>query len=260
MPLLARTTRALRLTHDGQAFYERCTRILQDLHEARDALARAGAQPAGLLRVDAPNALGRTVVAPHVARFLDRYPEVRLDLTLRDQFIDPVAEGIDVLVRIGKLGDSNLMVRRLGESRIVYCASPAYVRKHGAPKAPQDLARHRCLGYLRDGRPNAFQFAGAEGSYSFDIDGPCHVNDAEVLRQLAIAGKGIAGLFDFLTRDALKTGALVTVLDAHPSTPWPIHALYPKNRHLLAKVRVFLDFLTELFRPPRRARGGSASK
>ncbi len=245
--LLARTTRSLRLTHDGQAFHERCVRILEELKEARDAIARASKKPSGALRVDAPIALGRAVLAPRLPRFLDRYPEIELFLTLRDQFVDPIAEGLDVLVRIGERGESSLIARRLGESRIVHCASPAYLRKHGAPESFADLATHSCVGYVRDGRPLPFVCRAGEGIQATDVSGRCHVNDASVIQELAVAGKGIAALFDFMVRDALASGALVAVLDSYPTTTWPIHALYPRNRHLLPKVAVFLDFLTRLF-------------
>lgn len=246
VPLLARTTRSLRLTDDGRAFHERCVRILEELRDARDAMARASGRPSGVLRLDAPIALGRKVVTPKLPQFIERYPEIRVDLTLRDQFVDPIAEGLDVLVRIGALGESTLIARRLGASRIVHCASPSYVRKHGAPKTPRDLEHHRCLGYLREGRPTPFRFTSGEGVLDVDIAGPCHASDADVIHQLALAGKGIAALFDFIVADDLASGRLVTVLDDYPTTTWPIHALYPKNRHLLPKVRVFLDYLGEL--------------
>ncbi|AKV04270.1 Transcriptional regulator, LysR family [Labilithrix luteola] len=246
VPLLARTTRSLRLTNDGQAFHERCVRILEELREARDTIARATKKPAGLLRVDAPVALGRAVLAPKLKRFLDRYPEIRLDLTLRDHFVDPVAEGLDVLVRIGSLGESNLIARKLGASRILHVATPSYLKRNGTPKNLKDLARHDCLGYLRDGRPAAFKFVAGDSTLATEIEGSFNANDAEVLKQLVIGGQGIAALFDFLVRDELASGQLVEVLDQHPGTMWPIHALYPRNRHLLPKVGVFLDFLTTL--------------
>lgn len=252
--LLARTTRSLRLTEDGLAFHERCTRILEELQEARDAIARVREKPAGLLRVDAPIALGRSVLTPKLPGFLERYPEVRLDLTLRDQLVDPIAEGLDVLVRIGLPRDSTLISRRLGESQLLTCASPAYLRKHGVPKHPRDLARHQCLGYLREGRPAPFGFVSGETTLFVDVAGQCNANDTDVLLHLAIAGRGIVSMFDFLVAPHLESGALVTVLGEHPSLTWPIHALYPKNRHLLPKVRVFLDFMTTFCR-----RGASAT-
>ncbi len=244
--LLARTTRSLRLTDDGLAFHETCVRVLDELHEARDAIARVRHRPAGRLRVDVPVALGRAVIAPKIPAFLDRYPDIRLDLTLRDQFVDPIVEGLDVLVRIGPLRDSALIARRLGESRGVACAAPSYLKKHGAPKRLGDLARHSCIGYLREGRPAGFDFEGEGGARtSVEIAGSLNANDADVIRQLALAGKGIAWLFDFLVADHVERGELVPVLEGHPTLAWPIHALYPKNRHLLPKVRAFIDYLAE---------------
>ena len=262
--LLARTTRTLRLTEDGLAFHARCRRILDELHEARDAIARAREKPAGLLRVDAPVALGRSVLAPGLPTFLDRYPEIRLDLTLRDQLVDPIAEGLDVLVRIGPPRDSALISRRIGESHLLALASPKYLRKHGVPKHPHDLVHHRCLGYLREGRPSPFGFAlPGNATLSVDVAGPFNTDDADLLVQLAVAGKGIALIFDFLATQQLASGALVRVLAEHPSLSWPIHALYPKNRHLLPKVRVFLDFLAtfcESNKPKRASARGAARR
>lgn len=257
--LLARTTRSLRLTDDGQAFYARCVRIVEELGEATEALARASKKPVGLLRVDAPVSLGRDVIAPSLPRFSARYPDVRINLTLRDQQVDPVAEGLDLLVRIGPLGDSSLVARRLGGSRILHCAAPSYIARRGAPAAPDELAHHDCVGYLRDGRPVGFRFLTGDGDgdavLEVPISGPFHANDVDVLKHLAIAGSGIVAMFDFLAKDALVDGTLVTVLEDFPTMSWPIHALYPKNRHLLPKVRVFVDFLAEIFAPsgaPRR--------
>jgi DNA-binding transcriptional LysR family regulator len=242
--LLARTTRTLRLTEDGLAFHERCVRILEELHEARDAIARARLKPSGLLRVDAPIALGRTVLAPRLPAFLERYPEIQLDLTLRDQLVDPVAEGLDVLVRIGPLRDSPLIARKLGESRGVLCASPSYLRKHGKPKQLSDLAHHQCLGYLREGRPSPFDFAGQGGAITtVAVAGRFNANDADLLLQLALAGRGVAWLFDFIVESHVARGELLPLLPEHTTPVWPVHALYPQNRHLLPKVRAFVDFL-----------------
>lgn len=245
--LLARTTRTLRLTEDGLAFHVRCVRVLDELHEARDAIARSKRKPAGILRVDAPIALGRAVLAPRLPEFLEKYPEIRLDLTLRDQLVDPVAEGLDVLVRIGPLRDSPLIARRLGRSTLRAYASPAYLKKHGTPKQPADLARFPCLGFLADGRSRPFAFEAADGTTStVEVSGQCNATDSDVLVQLALAGRGIAMMFDFLAAPHVAKRRLVPVLGPHPSTTWPIHALYPNNRHLLPKVRVFLDFVGTL--------------
>jgi len=253
--LLARTTRTLRLTDDGRAFHARCVRILDELGEATDAIARASKTPSGLLRVDAPIALSREVLAPAPPGFSARHPGVRVDLTVRDQFVDPIAEGLDVLVRIGKAGSSSsLIARRLGASRIVHVASPQYLERYGTPRDPTELTRHVCAGYLREGRPAGLDFVGPDGTVvEISMPTKLNANDVGVLRTFALAGAGIVALFDFLARDELAAGTLVEVLPEHPSTTWPIHALYPHNRHLLPKVRAFVDFLVELFAVPEPA-------
>lgn len=254
--LLTRTTRSLRLTADGAAFYERCTRILGEIREARDAFARVKVKPSGLLRVDAPTALGRVVLAPSLPAFLAKYPEIDLHLTLRDHLVDPIAEGIDVLVRVGPLQDSSLIATRLGDTRIVHCAAPKYLDRRGVPHSPDDLRHHECLHYLRGGAPSRLHFDTGAGLAPMETFGPFSVNDADVLLRLTKAGHGIAAFFDFLVREEIARGELRAVLEPFSTNVRPIHALHPTNRHLLPKVRALLDHLSRLFRP-RSPRAGS---
>ena len=258
VPLLARTTRSLSLTHDGQSFHERCVRILEELGEARDALAHVRKRPSGTIRVDAPIALGRAMIAPRLPEFLSRYPDVSVDLTLRDQFVDPFVEGLDVLLRVGALGDSTLIARRLGESRLVVCGSPAYLKRRGMPKTPRDLSRHECLCYLRGGRPQPWRIREGGVLHEVVVRGRYNSSDVDVILRGALAGQGLVLLLDFLVADAFRAGTLVRVLADYDSTARPIHALYPKNRHLVPKVGAFLDFAAALFassrRTPARAR------
>ena len=247
VPLLARTTRTLSLTHDGQTFHARCVRILEELTEAKDALAHVRKRPSGTVRVDAPIALGRFVLAPRIPEFLSRFRDVSVDLTLRDQVVDPFAEGLDVLIRIGALGDSSLIAKRLGEARLVVCGAPSYLKKRGTPKTPRDLVRHECLGYLRGGRPNPWRFRYGDSTYDIDINGRYNASDADVIMRAAIAGQGLSLSFDFMVADAIRKGTLVHILEEHEPRPWPIHALYPKNRHLVPKVSAFLEFVAKVF-------------
>jgi DNA-binding transcriptional LysR family regulator len=246
--LLARTTRTLRLTDDGRAFHARCARILEELREARRDLARASTTPSGTLRVDVPIALARHVIAPRMPAFLARHPQICLHLTVRDQFVDPVAEGLDVVVRIGDLADSSLIARRLGQCETIVCAAPAYLRRRGRPRTLRDLARHERLGYLRDGHPSAWRLVGDDGLETVEVDGGFHANDVDALLAAALAGRGLVALFDFLAAPHLRARRLVRVLPDHRGEARPIHALYPRNRHLLPKVRVFVDFLATLLR------------
>ncbi|HSC85776.1 MAG TPA: LysR family transcriptional regulator [Polyangiaceae bacterium] len=249
--LLARTTRSLRLTHDGQAFHDRCASALRELQEARESLARSRSKPSGLLRVETSSNLGRLIVAPALPSFSSTYPDVRMHLTLRDQLVDPVAEGADVLIRIGPLADSSLIARKLADCHIVRCAAPAYLREHGTPQRPEDLGEHRCLGYLADGRPRPFGFVAPDGrsEQAIHIEGPCHVNDGEAMLRLAVAGMGIVSMFDFMVQGAIERGELTPVLEDYPAPSWPIHALYLPNRHLLPRVRVFIEHMVKTFAP-----------
>jgi len=246
--LLARTTRTLRLTDDGRAFYEQARRILEQLDDARGALARAKQKPTGLLRVECAVALSRAILAPHLAAFLARYPELEVQLIARDDLVDLVAESADVALRIGPLRPANLIARKLGDGEIIVVGAPAYLKRRGTPRAPADLARHAALGYARAGRSDPWRFAAEHGATEIAVNGPFRTNDLEAMRAVVLAGRGLVSVFDFLVADDLVAGRLVRVLAHVPGERWPIHALYPPNRHLLPKVRVFLDFVAPLVR------------
>lgn len=252
VPLLTRTTRTLSLTPDGASFHLRCLRILEELGEARDALARVRQRPSGLLRVDAPVALGRIVLAPRLPALRRLCPELDVALMLRDRLADPFVEGSDVLVRMGALRDSPLVGLRLGASRLLVCASPAYLRRHGTPLTPDDLRRHACLAYLGDEGPRPWRFRDGGRTVEHSPRGSLQANDPEVLIDHARSGHGLVVAFDFLVAAPLARGELVSVLDAYAPPDWPIHALYAKNRHLVPKVRAFLEFLGETFGSPSR--------
>lgn len=256
--LFQRTTRALRLTEDGRDFYARCQRILAELGEAKEALARSRSRPTGLLRVEVPQVIGQLVLTPALPRFFAAYPGIELHLTLRDEVVDPVTEGADVLIRMGKLTDSRLVARRLSVARLVAVAAPAYLARHGTPATPADLARHQCLGFMRQGVTGEWRFKDAHGVSRFVPRGAFHVSQGATLRDAAVMGLGIAWLMDFMVARELATGTLVTVLDAFACEERPLHALHPPGRHLPSRVRVFLDFVRTLFSdsraPPSKGR------
>jgi LysR family transcriptional regulator, regulator for bpeEF and oprC len=247
--LFHRTTRQMRLTEDGRAFYERCARIVTEFDEAIDGLSHARAEARGLLRVDAPRALGALVIAPALPTFLARHPSLHVDLTLRDHLVDPVVEGIDILVRIGEPRESSLTRRKLGEARQTLCGAPAYLKKRGKPRSAADLEKHARLGFLRHGRPTSWRFRGDDGAVVvMPVNGPVNLDDGELLRDAAIAGVGLVWLLDFIVAKPIAEGALVPLLDDRGIVTRPISALYPPNRHLSPKVRVFVDYLIEIFR------------
>lgn len=242
--LLARTTRTLRLTDDGRAFHARCARILEELSEARGALARSRERPSGVLRVESATAISRVLLAPRLPAFLARYPELRVELTARDAFVDLVAEGADVALRIGSLRPANLIAKKLGAAALWCVASPGYLRRRDRPQQVEDLREHDLIGFLRDGRPDPWRFSRADSDVEITPDSCFHSNDFDAVLALVVAGRGIAIGFDFLVADLVRAGRLVRVLDDASSVHWPIHALYTPNRHLLPKVRAFLDFVT----------------
>ncbi len=247
--LLNRTTRKLSLTEVGSVFYERCARIVEEAQAAADEVGSMAAAPRGRLRVNAPMTFGTLHLGPVIADFLQAHDEIEVDLVLDDRFSDLVEEGFDVAIRIAALLDSSLIVRRLAPSRSVLCAAPDYLRRHGRPEKPEDLGQHNCFGYLYRGTGTDWVLNGAKGPISVPLRGNLRANNGEVLRDVALAGTGIVALPSFIVGDDLRAGRLTELLpDAVPQTH-SIHAVYPHRRHLMPKVRAFVDFLVARFRP-----------
>ncbi len=246
--LLNRTTRRLSLTEGGQGFYERCVQLLADLEEAEQAAAQNAARPRGTLRVTTSINFGVRHVSPAIGAFLAKYPEVTFDVSLSDRIVDLVEEGYDLAIRIGSAGGDTLVARRLGESRMVACASSAYLKAHGAPKTPEDLARHSCLTYEYMPVRNVWTFRGKDGrEHAVRVSGPLHSNNGDLLAAAAVAGVGIAYEPEFILGPDLKAGRLVPILGSYTSPLGPIYAVYPSRRYLSAKVRAFVDFLAQRF-------------
>lgn len=247
--LLNRTTRSLSLTPAGQTFFERARAILDDVEEAEQAVAELGRDPRGLLRVNAPMSFGILHLAPAVAEFMARYPNVELDLELTDRFVDLVEEGWDIAVRIGRLRDSSLIARRLAPSRLVTVASPDYLARWGRPERPEDLSRHECLLYTTPANPSVWPYRVDGEHRSVRVQGRMRVNNGDAILEAVRAGLGLAVLPTFMIHRDLVSGRLVTVLDAFEVTDVAIHAVWPHHRHLSPKVRAFVDFLAERFGP-----------
>jgi len=241
--LIQRTTRSLGLTDDGAAYYARCKAILAELEDAESSLARAGDAPHGRLRVDAPTSIGRHLIAPALPKLLATYPELSIDLSVRDHLIDPVAEGIDVTLRMAPLRDSELVSRTLGGVRLVVAGSPRYFAKHGRPRHPSDLAAHALIGFLGGDGVVPWQF---RGERSLAVTGRLHTNNADAHREAALAGLGMIRLISLHIADDLARGRLEAVLVDHEAPPRPVYALYARQRAALPKVRVFLDWAQSL--------------
>ena len=254
--LLHRSTRKLTLTEAGASFYDSAKRILAEIDEAELSLGGRTAAPHGTLTVTAPLLFGRLHVAPVVVEMLEMHRDVTADLMLVDRNVSLVEEGIDVAVRIGKLDDSALVARALGEVPRVVCASPAYLRRHGTPKAPDELREHECLRFsgLTPGREWTFLRDGKEVRVA--VGGRFSCNVGEPVIDAARAGVGVLMALGYQVADDLAAGRLVRVLQAFQTPPLPVSAVYHSPRLMAVRVRVFLDLLT-LRIPERLARAAS---
>lgn len=248
--LLNRTTRRLALTEAGHTYYERARRILDELHDADLAVSRHHAEPRGTLRINAPMAFGTLDMGRWLPAFLARYPELKLDLVCNDRFVDLIEEGFDVAVRLAReMPDSSLVARKLASTATTLVASPAYLRRCGAPASPVDLASHNCLVYTLAPRPNEWTLTSQAGERTtVTVRGSFQSNTGIALRAAALAGTGIATAASFIVHNDLAQGALVQVLPDFRMLPRDIYAVYPHNRHLSPKVRAFVDFASEVYR------------
>jgi DNA-binding transcriptional LysR family regulator len=246
--LLNRTTRRLSLTEGGQAFYERSVQLLADLDEAEVAVTSASIVPRGTLRLTCSATFGARHLAPAVAAFTSRYPQMRFDAELSERIVDLVEEGFDLAVRVGATGSQNLVARKIGSSRIVCCAAPSYLELHGEPREPEDLATHACMTYEYLPTRNVWSFRDPRGGErSVRIAGPVHANNGRFLEALAAEGAGIVREPDFIVGPDVRAGRLKAILTEFEPAPLPIYIVYPSRRHLSAKVRAFADFLSERF-------------
>ena len=245
--LLNRTTRRVSPTEIGRVFYERATRILADIDDAEQEAGALQATPRGLLRLNGPLSFGTRHLAPAIADYLTACPAVEIDVTLSDRVADLVEEGFDLAIRIGRLADSSLIARRIAPCRIVACAAPAYLAKHGAPARPADLAVHNCLGYSYAALRNEWRFSGPEGMESVRVAGRLNANNGDILCLAALRGEGIVLQPSFLVGENLAAGRLVPILPGYVPDELVIQAVYPHSRHLSVKVRGFVDFLVARF-------------
>ncbi|KFB88001.1 LysR family transcriptional regulator [Serratia grimesii] len=245
--LLQRTTRHVSPTLDGEAYYQRCLTILADIEDAE--MAFAGAKPRGLLRIDVHGTLARHFLLPELPDFLAQYPDIELFMSEGDRLVDPVREGIDCVVRVGRLKDSDMVARRLGELDEVTCAAPDYLQRFGTPHSLDELDGHRMVGFRSSASgtimPLEFNVAGQ----SHQVTLPCtvSVSAAESLVAAAQMGLGIIQVPRYHLRDSLDNGSLLPLLPQFPSTPMPVSLLYPRNRQLSPRVRVFIDWFSKAF-------------
>jgi DNA-binding transcriptional LysR family regulator len=245
--LLNRTTRKLSLTDAGQAFYDRVRPIINEMQELEEALRNDGGTPTGRLRVSAPVSFGILHLGPIVSDFLDKYPDIMIDLDLNDRVVDLVEEGFDVAIRIGTLQESSLVARALAPQELVLCAAPAYLARHGMPRNPDDLKQHRCLHYAYFSSGSEWRFDKDGQSWNVRVPVSLRANNGDILCAAAMAGQGVILEPTFLVEQALQDGRLVRLLPDYSRPAIKMYAVYPHRRHLSAKVRSFVDHLERYF-------------
>lgn len=246
--LLNRTTRTLSLTAAGTDYYQRATQILAMVEEAESAAAQESAAPSGTLRITASEALSGRYLYRAVADYLRRHPGVRVELSTNERFVDLVEEGFDVAVRVAKEIAPGFVARRLAPVQVILCASPSYLKRHGVPRVPEDLARHNCFAYTYASFGNEWRFRGKGGERTVRVMGNLQSNSGEVLHNAVVDGLGLTFEPDFLAHEALKSKRLVRILpDWKFFEELSLFAVYPSRKLLPPKVRSFVDFLVEWF-------------
>jgi LysR family transcriptional regulator for bpeEF and oprC len=246
--LLNRTTRRVSVTPDGAAYYTRAAGILAEVRDAEEALSQRSSAPRGRVRVDAPTLIARSVIVPALPRFFAEYPDIELALACNERHFDLVAEGIDCALWIGEIDDESLVARRVGFLYFATCAAPGYIRTHGLPTHPRDLARHRCINHFSPSTGETVEWIFSKDAERVRALFPGHLalEDENSYVTAAEAGLGIAQMPAFVVKDAMERGALDLVLPEWFPEPSPLHVVYPQSRHLSRRVRVFVDWLTAL--------------
>lgn len=245
--LFHRTTRRISLTADGDAYFIACSNALEEIGAAESGLGPGAREPAGRLRVDIPVAFGRRVVAPLLFQIANKYPSLQLIMTFSDHLVDPIEEGIDLLIRFGELKDtSGLVARRLARQRWAICAAPGYLERFGTPDSLDSLDRHHCIVGHRRGQPLSWRVRQGEDTIRFASPSTHQIGDGEAMILAAVAGVGLCQMPRCLLREDIEAGRLVEVLDSYEPEPVEVHAVWPKVSHLRPKVRYVVDELVRL--------------
>lgn len=266
--LLNRTTRQVNVTADGAAYYGRVVRLLADMEEAETGLSSASASLRGRLRVDVPSPLARLVLVPALPAFHLRYPDIQIDMGVSDRVVDLIGENVDCVVRGGELTDLSLNARHVGDLQLKAYAAPSYLARAGKPGHPQELegTHHRVVGFLWARTGRTYRYAMRRGRERVDVQGRyvLAIDDGNAYLAAGLAGLGILWLPDYMTRPHLAQGELVPLFDGWQFEPMPLYLAYPPNRHVSARLRVFIEWVAEVLAqhtpviPPRDRRGGSA--
>lgn len=242
--LISRSTRQLTLTDAGKQYYEHCIHILDELAETEASLKQQQSSPAGLLRVNIPIVFGRLEILPRLWPFLERYPDLSIELIMDDHNVDLVKEGVDMAIRVGRLDeDSPFIAQKIGESPRVTVASRRYLTTRGEPQTLQDLAHHDCIVYSLLSTRREWHFIGPRGRETVRVQGRFTTNNPDAVREAALAGTGIAVTPTWLVREALNDGGLIRILGNYTPTPFEVYAIYPERRFVSAGVRCLIEHL-----------------
>lgn len=253
--LLHRHTRSISLTDEGTAFAKYCAEVIQQYELVVERIEQRADTPRGTVKISAPVAFGRQHIAPYISELLERYPLIQIEMQQTDHFVDPAADSIDLLIRIGVPQDSSMRMKRFGNQHYLMAASPSYLKVHGEPQSPQELAQHNCLVFKgTKGLQRWFIGKDKEKLEAFDVSGSLYSNNAETLVSAAVGGSGIVVFPSWLIGEEIKSGKLKAIMTEHQvstsSEEQIISALYLDTDNLAAKVRVVIDFLSEKFGTP----------
>lgn len=244
--LLRRSTRKVSVTETGLVFYERCVQVLADLEEAEQEVSQLQAEPRGTLKINAPMSFGTLHLAPALAEFMARYPQLKVQLMLNDRFVDPLEEGFDITIRIAEVSPTaSLRVHPLLPAPRILCAAPAYLDRQGSPTHPSDLKHHSCLHYDYLATGGVWRLTGPDGDHTVRVEGVLCSNNAEVLKVAALQGLGIALLPTFIAQTELAQGRLQILMPDYRPPEIAVCMIYPPSRHLSIKIRLFREFLQE---------------
>lgn len=248
--LFHRTTRSLTITEDGKLFFERCSGILADLDRAEEDMRARAARPSGVLRIEMPTALGRLKIVPALGQLTSIYPELRIAATFADTVTDPIAAGIDAVVRIGEPRDERLMAKRVGTVRYIVCASPSYLAAYGKPTTIEDLDNHNCVRRVSHYGPEfaPWRFSRPETGEPLErsVQGTLSLDNPDAMVDTGLSGAGRVQLHTYMAEPHIRSGALVEVLPAFAADGPPISVLFPSSKNLAPKVRAFIDFVTKI--------------
>ena len=249
--LMHRTTRHLTLTEEGAVFLDHCRKLINDLNSAEEIISEGRHKATGHLIISAPAAFGRINVAPHAPAFIAANPEVRISFNLTDHVVDLIREGYDLSIRIGGIIDPNFVAVKLATNRRVVCGTPAYLKRHGIPKTLEELSQHNCLAFnMQGGQQRGWYFQKNGKAVTVKANGNLDCNDGELLHRWACEGLGLAWRSTWEIQSQLASGDLITVLDKYALPDYDIMAVYPKPKHLPAKVRFFIDKLKSIYAQP----------